>query len=780
MYIQRKLIIFSLLILFLFSFSYPTISSINKQENTFSHRVSLISKSTGLDIPEKEEGKTELEIADMNNDGHVDIISVGDHGSPYINSGEHGIMVWLGDGTGTWAVNQDGNFGYGGCAIGDINVDGYMDVTWGVHHDYGESGYGDTLIGAALGDGSGSTWTPWATGLGTNGESWGMFATDLADFNCDGFLDIVSQSFGCCNGLHVYENHGNGTWSPRWSLPGGNVGYTLETCDINADGLMDFVSTKDGSIAFFNNGSFSFQNHDNGLPVNSINSIDAGDMNNDGNDDIVVSLSSNGVRCYVYDINNDNWVSYSNGLPTTNSYYLSQFGDIDGDEYLDIIFYKGPTGYVYLGDGTGNWVSDATFTMPSPGDYSAMRVDGDIDHDGREDIAIQAEEGDFPTYENQLRVYSPWLEPTSLSSIIKKPNGGEHFKIGSIRDIRWLAAVPSSHSQPTVDIKISYNGLSGPWNTIASDIPNNGRYQWFVSGSASNQCRIKIIITTNQGSCECVSSSDFTIGQGNENNPPAIPDRPSGPYKGSTNINYSFSTVTTDPEGDEIKYGWDWDDDSIIDTWTNTSSSGTVIQLNHSWNESGIYSIKVLAEDQDGLQSDFSDSWSILIDINQSCIPLYIGWNLITIPIQTDWNASDLAANVTNCNSVSGWDAINQTYNTYIVGVPESNFMIKDGCGYFIDVNKSSLLNVDGEPITDVNITLKIGWNLLGWYHDYNTTANSLAENISGCISASRWNASMQTYDTHIVGVPESDYIINQGMGLFVDVTEESYWQGEG
>ena len=78
-------------------------------------------------------------------------------------------------------------------------------------------------------------------------------------------------------------------------------------------------------------------------------------------------------------------------------------------------------------------------------------------------------------------------------------------------------------------------------------------------------------------------------------------------------------------------------------------------------------------------------------------------------------------------------------------------------------------------------IQLKIGWNLLGWYHDYDTTASSLSENISGCVSVSMWNSSLQTYNTYIVGGPPSfDFPIRCSMGLFVDVIAPSIWYGEG
>jgi len=59
-------------------------------------------------------------------------------------------MVWLGDGGNTWTVHQVGDFGYGGIEAGDLNLDGFLDVVWGIHHDYsGVPGFGDTLLGAA-------------------------------------------------------------------------------------------------------------------------------------------------------------------------------------------------------------------------------------------------------------------------------------------------------------------------------------------------------------------------------------------------------------------------------------------------------------------------------------------------------------------------------------------------------------------------------------------------------------------------------------------------------
>jgi len=591
---KNRLYTIGTLCLLLCSTIYPIAVCNNIEKDNFlqdKNSVVFIEKSSGLETPSKDGGSTELELADINNDGQLDVICVGDHGSPYINSPQHGIMVWLGDGGDTWSVIQVGNFGYGGIEAGDLNLDGYLDVVWGIHHDYGSGGFGNTLIGAALGDGTASNWTPWATGLGTGGESYGMFATDLADFDCNGLLDIISLSFGCCNGYHQYENHGDGTWTQTWSLTGGNANYNIETCDINADGYPDFIGTREYTYVFLGDGAFGFSMSQNGLPTSSFNGVDCGDFDYDGCDDIVIGYGSNGVRCFSYDKANDEWILKSNGLPTSGYYYV-QFGDINGDGLLDIIAYDSPMGYAYLGDGAGNWVVDGTFTMPSPGDYSAFVVDGDFDHDGREDVLIQGEAGTWPTYINQLEAFSPWLEPTDLSAYVVSPHGGETFRGGSIRDIRWLAAVPLSQGDATVDIFLSWNGESGPWDSIANDIPNNGCYQWLVDSGGSDSCRIKVVVSTSSDSYSAISQSDFTILGFNAD--------AHGPYDGYYGVPVQF-TGSAENGSEPYDFHWDFGDNQTSDEQNPT----------HTYENPGNYTVKLSVTDFDGVTA-YDYTWALI------------------------------------------------------------------------------------------------------------------------------------------------------------------------
>ena len=97
-------------------------------------------------------------------------------------------------------------------------------------------------------------------------------------------------------------------------------------------------------------------------------------------------------------------------------------------------------------------------------------------------------------------------------------------------------------------------------------------------------------------------------------NPPYTPYSPSGPTVGLTWTPYSYSTNTTDPDGDDIRYGWDWNGDNTVDEWTTEFyPSGATANISHSWNTSGTYNVKVKAEDMYGAQSDFSSAKKVVI-----------------------------------------------------------------------------------------------------------------------------------------------------------------------
>ena len=100
------------------------------------------------------------------------------------------------------------------------------------------------------------------------------------------------------------------------------------------------------------------------------------------------------------------------------------------------------------------------------------------------------------------------------------------------------------------------------------------------------------------------------------NNPPNTPSKPSGPTTGVTGVEYQYTTSATDPDpGDQIKYGWDFDNDGIVkpEHWTGYYASGATCPVGITFISPGIYYLSVIAMDNKGAQSAFSSVLTVVI-----------------------------------------------------------------------------------------------------------------------------------------------------------------------
>jgi len=97
-----------------------------------------------------------------------------------------------------------------------------------------------------------------------------------------------------------------------------------------------------------------------------------------------------------------------------------------------------------------------------------------------------------------------------------------------------------------------------------------------------------------------------------ENQLPETPARPSGQTWGQIFHTYYFTTVTTDPDGDDIYYKWSCSDGSSYD-WRGPYPNGTADTVAWSWITPGTYHIKVKAKDVYDAESDWSAALTIRI-----------------------------------------------------------------------------------------------------------------------------------------------------------------------
>ncbi len=110
-----------------------------------------------------------------------------------------------------------------------------------------------------------------------------------------------------------------------------------------------------------------------------------------------------------------------------------------------------------------------------------------------------------------------------------------------------------------------------------------------------------------------------------------IPEEPpnaptiTGPDRGKPgdNIEYKFNAV--DPNGDQVKYIIDWGDNNTETTALNPS--GVDVTVTHTWSEKGDYTIKVHAQDVNGLNGPESTK-TITMPKNRA-----ITWNSLLMKI---------------------------------------------------------------------------------------------------------------------------------------------------
>lgn len=471
--------------------------------------------ATGVGLPAWDSGRSELEFADIDGDGHLDLGTVGDHGSPFINTQMHGLTIWFGNGQGHFVVEQTGDFGYGGVAFADVNDDGLMDAAYGVHHNYSPTDLGDQVLEVALGDGTGVGWTAWDDNLGLDGQSWGMFGTALADVDADGDLDVASVSFGCCDGFHLYLNEGDGSWTHSFGPAlEGNSDMDIDVGDVNNDGLPDFATAHQSGTVWLSDGAGGLIKADDNLPGPGLIGLDRpslGDVDLDGHDDISFANDDGGVEVWLR-IPGGGWLKQSDGLPGAGPHQATIMADMNRDGLQDVVAFGSAELEVYLGDGGTSWALAATAIVPEPGSYAAMTV-GDIDVNGHPDIAVlSAKEIDLFNNRNELRIFVEQSEPVESDILVTAPTTLKTIRSGAVVFVEWLAASPDGSGE--VEVQISTSGDDGPWQTLGSGIPvGAGRLQVTLPTLVStDDGAIRVILSTNQGDVADVTGPLTVIG----------------------------------------------------------------------------------------------------------------------------------------------------------------------------------------------------------------------------------------------------------------------------
>jgi hypothetical protein len=189
---------------------------------------------------------------------------------------------------------------------------------------------------------------------------------------------------------------------------------------------------------------------------------------------------------------------------------------------------------------------------------------------------------------------SGWSSPLNVSIVSNNPPGK-----------------PSRPAGPA----LGYTGVSYSYNTTANDSdgdPVKYTFDWrdgsqsetgFVSSgregiashtwSRAGSYRVRAKARDSKGAAS--DWSDELAVNITTNHPPNTPSVPSGPTTGHISSSYTYSASTSDPDGDNVKYIFDWGDKTQNET--GFVRSGTGVNASHIWQKAGTYYVKVKAKD---------------------------------------------------------------------------------------------------------------------------------------------------------------------------------------
>ncbi|HKD01953.1 MAG TPA: VCBS repeat-containing protein [Terriglobales bacterium] len=266
----------------------------------------------------------------------------------------------------------------------DFNNDGIPDLAVALYFPYNFA----VLLGA--GDGTFPTRSfVRKTGFVNPGD------LALGDFNEDGNADIV----GITVGLDFYAGNGDGTFQLRSSSPFNGFGpQQMVVADFNHDGHLDIATANDGSqniSVLFGNGDGTFQPETDYPLVSGPLQLVAADLNNDGSPDLAFSITCSDSTCNHGEVgvllNNQDGtfqpaVGYGAGVVPDGI----AAGDLNHDGNIDIVatnsnFASVSTVSVFLGNGDGT-LAPAVNYMVEKGPASVAIAD--LDGDGNPDLAV--------------------------------------------------------------------------------------------------------------------------------------------------------------------------------------------------------------------------------------------------------------------------------------------------------------------------------------------------------------------------------------------------------
>jgi len=118
--------------------------------------------------------------------------------------------------------------------------------------------------------------------------------------------------------------------------------------------------------------------------------------------------------------------------------------------------------------------------------------------------------------------------------------------------------------------------------------------------------------------CDIDSTANFCIkALAQHDLSPNKPEKPSGETIGTPFVEYTYTSSSTDPAGQDLYYWFEWGDGTDSD-WLGPYESGEICEATHIWKNKGDYVIKVKVKDIWGFESEWSDPLGLVMPKDKS------------------------------------------------------------------------------------------------------------------------------------------------------------------
>jgi hypothetical protein len=353
-------------------------------------------------------GSGEVLLVDINYDGHLDMLT-----KHLLNQS---LSVRLGDGEGHFAPAAENSmsfsYGPGAIALGDVNNDGILDL--GVASKDSQRESVRILLGSRKGAFSLAPGSPF---IASAPIEFYKPSLRFVDLNEDGKLDIVTAN-GRRNTVEIFLGGGRGGFSPGAvvKLESGRWFYSFALGDVDGDGHLDLVTASSDPQPNAGPGRVMTRRGDGkggfldaAGPTLSVapdpRVATLADVNGDGRLDIVLSHGRSNLLSVLLNEGKDTFTPRPGspinlGMPAFEMVAV----DVNSDKNTDLIVATVDSVtapfeskiVVLLGDGRG-FFAPALGSPFAAGPGAYHLTVGDVDEDGKLDIAASSFEGNSVT-----------------------------------------------------------------------------------------------------------------------------------------------------------------------------------------------------------------------------------------------------------------------------------------------------------------------------------------------------------------------------------------------